>query len=225
MNGAYSTAGFIFNCSLRFFMVMSALPPFQNNQHVGFCKSGHLSFQRFVFEKVAIIAKWLLCFSKHGKALGWLRFQDLAPNERPNHIEGKDGSVLLHQTQPVVYLLKHNHTPSSSLFPLLLFFHSDVPRPPPVMTALQPNLIKVDCAAALFCTDLLINRLTLWPKSGLTAHVDCMRGARILSSHIGRETFLFSHSDGLTRRVKISRIWVIRVYALSTAHYTLIVEV
>lgn len=108
VNGAYNLAGFIFNCTSWFFMVMSALPPFQNNQIVDFCKSGHLSLKRFVFEKVAIIAKWLLCFSKHGKALGWLRFQVLAPNERPNHIEGKDGSVLLHQTQPVVYLLKHN---------------------------------------------------------------------------------------------------------------------
>lgn len=32
MGSAYSTPGFIFNCSLRFFMVMSPLPPFQNNR-------------------------------------------------------------------------------------------------------------------------------------------------------------------------------------------------
>lgn len=52
-------------------------PPFPNNQLSVFASLALLSFQRFVFEKVAIIAKWLLFFCKHGKALG------RAPVSRP----------------------------------------------------------------------------------------------------------------------------------------------
>lgn len=64
---AHSSPGFIFSCSLRFFMVVSfsllkiicsrlfrGWPPF---------------ILEFVFEKVAIIAEWFVCLSKDSNAL------------------------------------------------------------------------------------------------------------------------------------------------------------
>lgn len=44
VDGAHSAPGFIFNCSLRFFMVMSPPPPFQNNRLPAFASLAAFHF-------------------------------------------------------------------------------------------------------------------------------------------------------------------------------------
>lgn len=61
---------------LKWPLYVSALrlsPLFHHSQLSGFTSVPHLgiSEREFAFEKVAIIAKWLPCFSKHGQALRW----------------------------------------------------------------------------------------------------------------------------------------------------------
>lgn len=67
------SATFSFQLQFMIFHGHVSNAPFQNKSTVSFCISGLLSFQRFVFEKAAITAKWFLRFFKHGKALGGAR--------------------------------------------------------------------------------------------------------------------------------------------------------
>ena len=150
-----SAPGFIFNCSLQFFMVMSPLPPFQNNRLSVFASLAAFHFRGLFLKRLLLQPNGFSASLNTARHQAGLRFQGLAPNERPNHTEEKDGSVLLHQTQPVVYILKHNHTHSFSVFPLFFSFQFVVLSTSCHDSALlQPDLIKVDFAAALFSTDL-----------------------------------------------------------------------
>lgn len=139
VGGACSAPCFIFNCSLQFFMVMSPLPLFQNNRPSVCAILAAFHFRGLFLKRLLLQPNGFCASLNTARHQAGLRFQGLAPNERPNHTEGKHGSALLHQTQPVVYLLKHNRTPSLSLFPP--FFSSSTPSlpPPPVMTLLLYN--------------------------------------------------------------------------------------
>lgn len=54
VGGAYSVPGFIFNCSLRFFMVMSPLPPFQNNRLSVFASLAAFHFRGLFLKRLLL---------------------------------------------------------------------------------------------------------------------------------------------------------------------------
>lgn len=54
VDGAHSTPGFIFNCSLCFFMVMSPLPPFQNNQLSVFASLAAFHFRGLFLKRLLL---------------------------------------------------------------------------------------------------------------------------------------------------------------------------
>lgn len=71
VGGAYKRAWLYFQ--LQFTIFHGHVSPASFSKIIGcrvFASLAAFHFRGFVFEKVAIIAKWFLCFSKHGEALG-----------------------------------------------------------------------------------------------------------------------------------------------------------
>lgn len=54
VGGAFSVPGFIFNCSLQFFMVMSLLPPFQNNRLSVFASLAAFHFRGLFLKRLLL---------------------------------------------------------------------------------------------------------------------------------------------------------------------------